>query len=33
MPVYVLNAKDVAWYEIDDADDLAFAEKNIIGKL
>lgn len=33
MPVYVLNAKDVAWYEIDDEQDLAFAEQNIIRRL
>ena len=26
-PVFVLNAKDVSWYEIDDEDDLAYAEK------
>jgi hypothetical protein len=32
-PVFVLNAKDVAWYEIDDADDLAYAEENIVNKL
>ncbi len=32
-PVFVLNAKDVAWYEIDDADDLAYAEENIVKKL
>lgn len=30
MPVYVLNAKGVAWYEIDDADDLEYAERNIV---
>ena len=30
VPVFVLNARDVAWYEIDDVDDLAYAEKNII---
>lgn len=32
-PVFVLNAPDVAWYEIDDADDLAYAEEHIIKKL
>lgn len=32
-PIYVLNAKDVAWYEIDDADDLEYAEKNIVKNL
>jgi len=29
-PVYVLNSKDVRWYEIDDADDLEYAERNIV---
>ena len=33
MPVYVLNAPNVYWYEIDDADDLAFAEENVVCKL
>lgn len=28
-PVYVLNASDVKWYEIDDEDDLRYAEKMI----
>ena len=31
-PVFVLNAPDVTWYEIDDADDLAYAEEHIIKK-
>lgn len=30
MPVHVLNAKEVHWYEIDDADDLEYAEQNIV---
>ena len=29
-PVYVLNAPDVKWYEIDDKDDLRYAEKFIL---
>ena len=29
-PVYVLNAHDVKWYEIDDEDDMKYAEKNIV---
>lgn len=29
-PVYVLNAHDVSWYEIDDEEDLKYAEDNII---
>jgi len=33
MPVYVLNAKDVKWYEIDDESDLEYAEQNIIRSL
>ena len=33
MPVYVLNAHDIYWYEIDDEQDLAYAEKNIVRKL
>ena len=32
-PVFVLNAPDVAWYEIDDAADLAYAERHIIGRI
>lgn len=32
-PVYVLNAHDVSWYEIDDEDDLKYAEENVINKL
>ena len=28
-PVYVLNSSDVKWYEIDDEDDLRYAEKMI----
>jgi 2-aminoethylphosphonate-pyruvate transaminase len=31
--VYVLNEKGLFWYEIDDPDDLAFAEKNILPHL
>lgn len=31
-PVYVLNAHDVSWYEIDDEDDLKYAEENVIAK-
>ncbi len=29
-PVFVLNVPGLLWYEIDDVDDLAYAEKNII---
>jgi len=29
-PVYVLNAHDVIWYEIDDENDLEYAEKHIV---
>lgn len=29
-PIYVLSAHDVNWYEIDDEDDLEYAEKNVI---
>lgn len=29
-PVFVLNAQDVCWYEIDDEDDLSYAEKNVV---
>lgn len=32
-PVYVLNVPGLLWYEIDDVDDLAYAEEHIIGKL
>ena len=32
-PIYVLNAHDVSWYEIDDEDDLKYAENFIVGKL
>jgi len=32
-PVYVYNATDVKWYEIDDEDDLKYAEDNIINSL
>ena len=32
-PVYVYNSSDVRWYEIDDEDDLKYAEKNIINIL
>ncbi len=32
-PMYVLNAYDVSWYEIDDTDDLEFAEKNILNNI
>ena len=31
-PVYVHNSSDVKWYEIDDEDDLKYAEENIIVK-
>lgn len=30
MPVYVLNAADVSWYEIDDEQDLQYAEDHIV---
>jgi choline kinase len=32
-PIYVHEIPDLAWYEIDDYEDLVFAEKNVIGKL
>ena len=32
-PIHVYKIPGLAWYEIDDYDDLLFAEKNIIGKL
>lgn len=32
-PVFVLNSSDVIWYEIDDEDDLNYAEKKIVGSL
>lgn len=32
-PVFVLNVPGLAWYEIDDTDDLAYAEKHILSKL
>ena len=32
-PVYVLNLHDLLWYEIDDAQDLNYAEENIIPNL
>ncbi|MBS7399432.1 MULTISPECIES: phosphocholine cytidylyltransferase family protein [Hallella] len=31
--VFVLNAKDVHWYEIDDERDLQYAEEHVVGKL
>ena len=31
-PVYVHNSSDVNWYEIDDEDDLKYAEENVIIK-
>ena len=30
MPMFVLNAHDVKWYEIDDELDLKYAEENVI---
>lgn len=33
MPVYVLNAKDVSWYEIDDEHDLRYAEEHVVKRL
>lgn len=30
IPVYVLNSYDVKWYEIDDENDLRFAEKQVV---
>ena len=30
MKVYVLKVDGLKWYEIDDVDDLAYAEKNIL---
>lgn len=32
-PVYVLCEEGLAWYEIDDEQDLAYAEKNIINRI
>lgn len=32
-PVYVLNAPDVHWYEIDDERDLAYAEQHVVPRL
>jgi len=32
-PVFVLNSSDVRWYEIDDEQDLAYAEKKIVNFL
>ncbi len=32
-PVYVLREDNLLWYEIDDPDDLAYAEANVINKL
>lgn len=32
IPIYVLNAHDVSWYEIDDEDDLKYAENFIVDK-
>ena len=29
-PVYVLNSSDVKWYEIDDEDDLKYAEDKVV---
>jgi 2-aminoethylphosphonate-pyruvate transaminase len=33
IPMNVLNAKDVYWYEIDDEQDLAYAEQHIVSHL
>ena len=33
MPVYVQCEEGLAWYEIDDADDLSYAEQNILNRL
>ncbi len=32
-PVYVLNSSDVKWYEIDDEQDLSYAEREIVSYL
>ena len=32
-PIKVLNDNNVFWYEIDDVNDLDFAEKNIIKRI
>lgn len=32
-PVYVLNARDVSWYEIDDEQDLKYAEVEIVSRI
>ena len=31
-PVFVLNVPGLLWYEIDDVDDLAYAEEHILSK-
>jgi len=33
IPIYVLNSTEVKWYEIDDEDDLKYAETHIISSL
>jgi hypothetical protein len=33
IPMNVLNAKDVYWYEIDDEQDLAYAEQHIVSHI
>lgn len=30
-PVYIHTSSDVKWYEIDDEDDLKYAEENVVG--
>lgn len=32
-PVYIHTSSDVKWYEIDDEDDLKYAEENVVGFL
>ena len=32
-PVYVLNSSDVEWYEIDDEEDLKYAERHVVENL
>ena len=33
MPLFVLKEDDLLWYEIDDEEDLVYAEKNIMTKM
>ena len=33
VPLYVYNSSNVRWYEIDDENDLIYAESNIVANL